>query len=364
VSIRNLDFAFKPRSVVLIGASDRPASIGQKLLENLTGVGFPGPILAVNPNRDRIGDTPVYPSVDALPLVPDLAVIATPAATVPAIIAELGRRGTRAAVVISAGFSELGAEGAALQQAMLDAARPHLLRIIGPNCVGILVPGSRINASFAHLSPATGNIAFATQSGAVLTAVLDWAHGRGIGFSHLISLGGMADVDFGDILDYLANDEGTRAILLYIEAVTEARVCRPRERLRHQPVIVCKAGRPPRAHAARSHSALRARCRLWQLPARHVRSCTETFTPQMLATGRRLRVSASRSSRTAAAWVSSHRQFIDEGGHLAELSPRRRMTTRRQRPGRMATVDTSEMRTRRATGLDTIAEIPMSMRCW
>ncbi len=258
MSIRNLDFALKPRSIALIGASERPFSVGRKLLENLVGGGFDGPILPVNPNLDRVLEMPAFRSVAMLPSAPDLAIIATPAATVPALIDELGRRGTKAAVVISAGFSEMSAaSGAALQHSMLEAAKPHLLRIIGPNCVGIIAPGAHLNASFAPLMAKPGSVAFVTQSGALLTAVLDWANTRGIGFSHLLSLGGMADVDFGDTLDYLANDDSTSAILLYVEAITHARkfMSAARAAARSKPVIVCKSGRHSEsARAARSHS--------------------------------------------------------------------------------------------------------------
>ena len=258
MTIRNLHFALKPRSVALIGASQRPHSVGRTLFENLLAGGLEGPVMPVNPNDADILGRPAYRSVVDLPTTPDLAVIATPAATVPALIDELGRRGTRAAIVISAGFTELGTEdGTMLQQAMLDAAKPHLLRIVGPNCVGVLAPGGKLNASFAPQTPRPGNIAFVTQSGALLTSVLDWADSRGIGFSHLVSLGGMADVDFGDMLDYLANDESTHAILLYVEAVTHARkfMSAARAAARGKPVIVCKAGRHAEgARAARSHS--------------------------------------------------------------------------------------------------------------
>ena len=258
MTIRNLEFALKPRSVALIGASERPNSIGRMLFENLLGAGFGGALMPVNPRGGSILGRAAYGSVDALPTVPDLAVIATPAATVPGLVDALGRRGTKAAIVISAGFTELGtAEGAALQRAILDAAKPHLLRVVGPNCVGVLAPGGKLNASFAPLTPRAGEIAFVTQSGALLTAVLDWADSRGIGFSYLVSLGSMADVDFGDMLDYLANDDATRAILLYVEAVTNARkfMSAARAAARGKPVIVCKAGRHAEgARAARSHS--------------------------------------------------------------------------------------------------------------
>jgi len=142
-------------------------------------------------------------------------VICTPPPTVPDLVAKLAERGTRGVVVITAGFGEGDdEEGMALRQRMLDAARPHLTRIIGPNCLGTLIPGVGVNASFAHLAPPEGRLAFVTQSGAIVTSVLDWAERRDIGFSHMISLGDMADVDFGDMLDYLANDADTRAILL------------------------------------------------------------------------------------------------------------------------------------------------------
>src|SRR5690606_18666760 len=178
----------------------------------------------------------------SLPGVPDLAVIATPPKSVPGLIDELGRRGTKAAVVITAGFGELGEEGRALQAQMLAAARPHLLRIAGPNCLGIMSPGAGLNASFGHVQPGKGHVAFVSQSGAVVTAVLDWATSRGIGFSHVASLGGMADVDFGDMLDFLAADPQTKSILLYIESIRHARkfMSAGRQASRLKPVIVIK----------------------------------------------------------------------------------------------------------------------------
>ena len=258
MTVRNLDQLFRPRSIALIGASTRPASVGGVLARNIFRGDFDGPILPVNPKHRYLHGVWTYPDVASLPATPDLAVIATPPPTVPGIVAELGARGTRAAVVITAGFAEAsGGDGEALQQAMLDAARPHNLRIIGPNCLGILVPGIGLNASFAHLSPRPGRLAFVTQSGATVTAILDWAEARGIGFSHLVSLGDMADVDFGDMLDYLANDRGTQAILLYVEAVCDGRkfMSAARAAARVKPVIVVKAGRHAEgARAAASHT--------------------------------------------------------------------------------------------------------------
>jgi acetyltransferase len=224
MSVRNLDAIFRPRSIALIGASTKPRAAGSVTMENLLAAGFGGPIAAVNPKYDSIGGARVYPNVGSLPFTPDLAVICTPPDTVPQIIADSAARGTKGAVVITAGFAELGTDqGRALQQRVLEAARPHLLRIVGPNCLGVLSTAVGLNASFAPGNAKRGGIAFVAQSGAMLTTMLDWANARDIGFSHLVSLGDMADVDFGDMLDYLANDPATKAILLYIEAVTHAR---------------------------------------------------------------------------------------------------------------------------------------------
>ena len=257
MSVRNFDKLFHPASVALIGASDRPGSVGMVVARNLRRAGYTGELLLVNPHRQALDGMPVYPDIASLPSPPDLAVIATPPDTVPGLIAELGARGTRAAVVITAGFGELGERGRALQQAALDAARPYLLRLVGPNCVGILVPGIGLDASFSHLAPPAGEIAFVSQSGAIITAMLDWAAPRAIGFSHVVSLGDMADVDFGDMLDYLAADRHTSAILLYVEGITHGRkfMSAARAAARLKPVLVLKAGRSHAgARAASSHT--------------------------------------------------------------------------------------------------------------
>ncbi len=257
MSVRNLDRLFKPTSVSLIGATDRAGSVGAVVLRNLRRGGFGGTLMLVSPRHHEIDGMVVYADVAHLPLAPDLAVIVTPPDTVPGLIAELGDRGTKAAVVITAGFGELGAAGRALQQAALDAARPHLLRLVGPNCVGIMAPRIGLDASFSHLAPPAGDIAFVSQSGAMITAMLDWAAPRGIGFSHVVSLGDMADVDFSDMLDYLAADAGTRAILLYIEGITNGRkfMSAARAAARTKPVLVLKAGHSAAgAKAAHSHT--------------------------------------------------------------------------------------------------------------
>lgn len=257
MSVRNLDRMFKPASLALIGASARSRSVGALLLRNLRRADFKGPVMLVNPRYTALDDLPVVPDVAGLPAAPDLAVIATPPETVPGLIAALGERGTRAAVVITAGFGELGERGRSLQQAALDAARPHLLRLIGPNCVGIMVPGLGLDATFSHIAARRGDLAFVSQSGAMITAVLDWAAPRGIGFSHVVSLGDMADVDFGDMIDYLAADGATRAVLLYVEAIKEARkfMSAARAAARTKPVVAVKVGRfAEGARAAASHT--------------------------------------------------------------------------------------------------------------
>lgn len=247
MTVRNLGCLTNPSSIVLIGASERPSTVGEVITRNLLNSGFSGPVYLVNPHYPSINDVPCYPDVASLPGVADLAVIATPRDSVPGLIDELGRGGTRAAVVITAGFGEGGdEEGKRLSSLMIEAARPYLLRIVGPNCLGIMVPGTKVNASMAHIvRPIPGSIALVAQSGAVQTAVLDWAVSRGIGFSCFVSLGDMADVDFGDMLDYLSSDFRTRAILLYMETVTHCRkfMSAARAAARIKPVIVLKAGR-------------------------------------------------------------------------------------------------------------------------
>ena len=246
MSIRNLDPMFDPQSVAVIGASDRPGSVGATVWRNLREGGFAGARWAVNPRRDTVGGERAFAKVSVLPAAPDLAVVCTPPASVPGVIAALGERGTRAAVVLTAGLQPRE------RQAMLDAARRHVLRILGPNCLGLLSPHARLNASFAHTGVQPGALAFVSQSGALVTAMLDWARGRGIGFSHCISLGEHSDVDFGDLLDWLASDARTRAVLLYIEAIESPRkfMSAARAAARNKPVLVVKAGRSPQGQAA------------------------------------------------------------------------------------------------------------------
>ena len=258
MTIRNLDHMFEPRSVAVIGASSEPHTVGATVMANVVAGGFKGEVYAVNPRHQQIAGVRVARDIAALPAAPDLAVICTPPQTIPALIAELGARGTKAVVVITAGLgTTTDRDGRSLTQAMLDAARPHMLRILGPNCVGILVPGIGLNASFAHAPATPGRIAFISQSGALVTALLDWANSRAIGFSHFVSLGEGADVDVADLIDYLGGDPSTRAILLYVESIKGARkfMSAARAAARNKPIIVVKAGRAAEgAKAAASHS--------------------------------------------------------------------------------------------------------------
>ncbi len=332
MTIRNLQFLFKPKSVALIGASKRPGSVGALVARNLFRSGFDGPVMPVNPKHGAIEGVLTYPDVASLPLVPDLAVIGTPPETVPGIIADLAGRGTKAAVVITAGFGEGGeARGAELRQAMLDAGKHQLMRIVGPNCLGILVPGIGLNASFAPVDPLPGRLALVAQSGAMVAAAVDWATSRGIGFSHLVSLGDMADVDFGDMLDYLASDPETRAILLYVEMITNARkfMSAGRAAARMKPVIVVKAGRHAEgARAAASHTgalagtdavydtAFRRAGMLRVLRLEELFDAVQTLAAARPPRGDRLAI----LTNGGGAGVLATDALIDLGGRLADLA--------------------------------------------
>ncbi len=254
MTIRNLEFALDPRSLAVVGASRRPDALGGIVLRNVLAGGFSGTVHPVNPKYTDIGGRPCYRDASALPDPVDLAVIATPPHTVPGIVADFGAHGTKAAVVITAGF---GKGPGSLRQQLLDAAQPNLLRVFGPNCLGLMMPPAGLDASFAHRPPLKGDLAMLSQSGAVVTTVIDWATSRGIGFSAMVSLGDMADVDFGDLIDWFAADIHTRAILLYVEAVTNPKkfMSASRAAARAKPVVVIKSGRHAEAaRAAASHT--------------------------------------------------------------------------------------------------------------
>ena len=258
MSVRNLNRLFAPASLAIIGATERAHSVGATVLANVLAGGFAGRVYPVNPKYASLAGLECYAAPGDLPEAPDLAIICTPPASVPALVRQLGERGTRAAIILTAGLHlQHDAQGRHLRQAALDAARPFVMRLLGPNCVGLLVPGIGLNASFAHTGALPGKLAFVSQSGALVTGVLDWANARGIGFSKFVSLGEGADVDFGDVLDYLASDAHTSAILLYMEDLRHARkfMSAARAAARSKPVLVLKAGRMAEgARAAASHT--------------------------------------------------------------------------------------------------------------
>jgi len=288
--------------------------------------------MMVNPRHEKIEGSTSYPDVGSLPEVPELAVIATPPETVVKIVTELGERGTKAAIIISAGFGELEKQqGKAMQQKLVDVARHYHIRLIGPNCLGILVPGIGLNASFSHLNSTSGKLAFVSQSGAIMTSVLDWATARDIGFSHLVSLGDMAEVDFGDMLDFLANDVHTRAIILYIEAITSARkfMSAARAAARMKPVLVVKVGRHSEgAQAAASHTgslagedgvydaAFRRAGMLRIYSLEEVFDAVETLSIASPPKGNRLAV----LTNGGGLGVLTADALVDQGGQLAQLS--------------------------------------------
>ncbi len=224
MTICNLDKIFRPRRVAVIGASDAPGEVGQIVLRNLVGHGFTGVVYPVNAKRESVQGITAYPNLAAVPHAPDLAVVCTPAAGVPELVDQCGRLGTLGVVILSAGFRETGEAGRHLEEQLrAAAARYSGLRIVGPNCLGIMVPSIGLNASFASGMPAPGRVAFVSQSGALCTSVLDWARAANIGFSHFHSIGNMLDVGIDDLLDYLAADPATDSVVLYVESINKAR---------------------------------------------------------------------------------------------------------------------------------------------
>jgi acetyltransferase len=259
MSIRNLDRIFHPERIAVIGASDNPSGVGYSVLRNMIGAGYKGAVYPINPRREAVQGVPAFTSLDSLPKVPDLAVICTPSPTVPDLVRQAGELGTRAIVIISAGFREIGAEGIALEDRVrAEQARFDGMRIIGPNCLGLIVPRLKINLSFANAAmPENGSIAFISQSGALCTSVLDWALQRGIGFSYFVSIGNMLDVSFHDLIDYFGEDPETRSLLMYIESIPDARgfMSAARGFSRSKPIVAYKSGRfAESAKAAASHT--------------------------------------------------------------------------------------------------------------
>ncbi len=262
MAIRNLDKIFKPKSVAVIGASERPSSVGHTVVTNLVTSGFPGEVYPINPKYDSLEGLKAYPNVAALPDGADLAVICTPAKTVPRLIVECGEAGIMGLVVLTAGFREAGGEGKQLEQQMRETAVLYDgMRIVGPNCLGVLCPHQNLNASFADGMPPKGHIAFISQSGALCTSVLDWARAQNVGFSHFVSVGNMTDVNIADLIDYFSLDENTESVIMYVESLQNSRefMSAARAFARTKPIVAYKAGRfTESAQAAASHTGAMA----------------------------------------------------------------------------------------------------------
>ena len=254
---RPLSSIFSPRSVAIIGATEALNSVGRTILENIVKGGFEGQIYPVNPKRDTVLGIQAYPSITAVPVAPDLAVIITPPPTVPGIVKDCGTRGVKGVIIISAGFKEIGAPGVELERQVLAEATKAGIRIVGPNCLGVMVPGAKLNATFAADMARPGSVGFISQSGALCTAILDWSLKENVGFSAFVSLGSMLDVSWGDLIQHLGDDPNTKSIVMYMESIGDARafLSAAREVALTKPIIVIKPGRTEAAaKAAASHT--------------------------------------------------------------------------------------------------------------
>ena len=324
---------FEPVSVAIIGATERAGAIGAVLVQNMCAARYRGALFAVNPKHRSVNGVPCYPSIGEVPQRVDLAVIATPPQTVPQLMAECGLAGVRAVVIITAGFSETGEAGARLERAALDNARRHGVRVIGPNCLGIMRPGIGLNATFARGNGLPGGLGLVSQSGAVCTAMLDWALPNKVGFSSVISMGGSRDIDFGEIIDYLVHDPKTEHILLYIEGVRDARrfFSSLRAAARIKPVILMKVGRHPvGSRAAVSHTgAIVGADDVFDAVVRRAGAVRVTTIGQLVAAAQALTAQVRpRGDRLAiitnggGPGVMAADRAADLGIPLAELSPR------------------------------------------
>jgi acetyltransferase len=260
----SLDAMFSPPSVAVIGATDRASTVGLAVLQNLLHPDFRGRLYPVNPQRAEILGVKAFKKIGDVPEAVDLAVLATPAATIPGLIGECIAAQAKSAVVISAGFKERGAAGTALERQIQEQLLGGAMRLIGPNCLGVMNPIIGMNATFAKDAPKAGNVAFLSQSGALLTAILDWSHKEEVGFSAIVSTGSMLDVGWGDLIYHFGDDRHTKSILLYMESVGGARsfLSAAREVALSKPIIVIKAGR---SEAASKAAAYRTRQRNYRI---------------------------------------------------------------------------------------------------
>jgi acetyltransferase len=329
---RPLDAIFRPRSVAVIGATEKPGSVGRTILWNLLSSPFGGTVYPVNPTRPAILGVKAYPSVAAIGEGVDLAVIVTPPASVPGLVEECGQAGIRGVIIISAGFKEVGPAGVELERRILEAARRHGIRVVGPNCLGVMNPVGRMNATFATGIARPGRVGFVSQSGALLTAILDWASQEDVGFSAIVSLGSMLDVGWGDVIDHLGDDPDTDSIVIYMETIGDARafLSAAREVALHKPIIVIKPGRTAQAaKAAASHTgsltgsddvldaAFRRAGVLRVDSISELFEVSEILAKQPRPRGRRLTV----VTNAGGPGVIATDALIGGGGELAEITP-------------------------------------------
>ncbi len=262
MSIRTLDKIFRPKRIAMIGVSNNPDSVAGIALKNIVSGGYQGVVYPINPKYEAVMGISCYPDINSVPNTPDLAVIATSGHRVPQLIRDCGEAGVLGIIIMSAGFKESGEKGRKLEEEVkAEVAKYEGMRVIGPNCLGIIVPGFNMNVSFANAMPKKGNVAFISQSGALCTSALDWAIEQNIGFSFFVSIGNTMDVGFGDLIDYFGQDPNTKSIVLYVESITFARefMTAARAFARKKPIIVYKAGRfPESAAAAASHTGAMA----------------------------------------------------------------------------------------------------------
>lgn len=326
-----LDKIFAPKSVAVIGATENPGSVGLTLMNNLLATRFGGDVYPVNPKRPSVLGIKAYPSIAEVPVVVDLAVIVTPAKAVPQIISECADRGVPAAIIISAGFKEMGAPGVELESQILMSARKGKMRIIGPNCLGVMSPTTGLNATFAAGMALKGHIAFISQSGALCTAVLDWSLREKVGFSAFVSIGSSVDVGWGDLITYFGSDEATQSILIYMESIgdTRAFLSAAREVALSKPIILIKAGKSEEsAKAAASHTGSMAgsdealSAALWRIGVLRVDSIADLFSMADLL-GKQPRPRGPHLTIVTNAGgpgVIATDALIEAGGKLTELS--------------------------------------------
>ena len=332
VNAGSLDAIFQPRTIAVIGATENAGSVGRTVLWNLIASPFGGTVYPINPKRSSVLGIKAYPNIAAVSERVDLAVVVTPAATVPEIIGQCAAAGVKGAIVISAGFRELGPEGFALEKRVLDQARRGPMRIIGPNCLGVMNPLTGLNATFAKGIARPGNVAFISQSGALMTAILDWSLGEMVGFSAFVSTGSMLDVNWGDLINYFGDDPRTRSILIYMESIGDARsfLSAAREVSLSKPIIVIKAGRSEAAaKAAASHTgsltgsdevldAAFRRCGVLRVASiADLFSMADVLAKQPRPPGRRLAI----VTNAGGPGVLATDTLLGNGGELAALSP-------------------------------------------